>query len=377
MTSVLTLSPNLMHRPWAGAPAESICVWAVMELLSITGKLPPYFFCRVESLLGGKRRDRLDLHQLVRRHEPRDLEHRRGGIRRREEPRPRLGDLVEALHVADEDGQLDDVGHRPARLLDDLLDRLQDARRLRPHIPRSKRLAPRGLRRNPADEQQPVARSHLNRVRERGAQPQRLDVQAAERHGISRVIIEPVMEAASESRNMSAPTGSSGRSRREVSTPGLAARNCGVSMIPGRHRLTRIRKGATSRASVLAKAATAPLEVVYGADPALPISAVPEENITIAPERCSAITGRTARLAHTTPLRLIDSTRCHSPGSSSATSPIGCTIAAQTKPSMRPWRSRTAATARVTSSSRETSTCSNSIVPGLWSSAASACPASS
>ena len=74
------------------------------------------------------------------------------------------------------------------------------------------------------------------------------------------------MVAAGESRNISGPTTSAGmpmpvaRAQCSRSPPvGLACWNCGVSTTPGKTVFTRIRCSATSAASDLAKAISAPL----------------------------------------------------------------------------------------------------------------------
>src|SRR5207248_1991637 len=78
--------------------------------------------------------------------------------------------------------------------------------------------------------------------------------------------VDPVIVAASESRNSSGPTTSSGSPMPVVAAQcsrsppdGLAARNCGVSMTPGKTVLTRIRYCATSAARDLANGISAPL----------------------------------------------------------------------------------------------------------------------
>src|SRR5215470_836936 len=111
---------------------------------------------------------------------------------------------------------------------------------------------------------------------ERGRQPDRLRSDHDDRlhrHGCwscagkakSRLMIDAVMVAASDNRNMSAPTASSGcptpteARQRASSAPALAARYCGVSITPGAIRLKRTRCGAISLAALLTKAISAAL----------------------------------------------------------------------------------------------------------------------
>src|SRR5262249_16388992 len=81
----------------------------------------------------------------------------------------------------------------------------------------------------------------------------------------SRLMIEAVMVAASESRNKSGPTASSGwptpteARQRASSSPAFAARYCGVSMTPGAIRLKRTRCCATSFAALFTNAISAAL----------------------------------------------------------------------------------------------------------------------
>src|SRR5262245_16035262 len=109
----------------------------------------------------------------------------------------------------------------------------------------------------------------------------------------------------------------------------------GVSITPGHTQFTRT-PGANSRAIVRVRLTTPPLDAAYAGDIEPPTSPKIDPMLVTAPWPLARRATSAAREARYVPLRLMSSTRCHSPGGGSASRPAALTPAQFTSVVRRP-----------------------------------------